>query len=106
MKFRKIFSRIEIQEGALIPKGYGFAYMKYAEAKAVFYRIPLNLMINLHRKISERVMAPSPPRLNRMLDNAYMKGRMDGYRANENHLLDTYEKWRQEKLHLGPKRRV
>lgn len=97
MKLIKILSRRELEEGSLIPRGYGFSYFKYAEAKAVFYPIPLNLIVNFYRKIREVVLGPSPPRLNRMLHDAYMRGQVDAWRITSERLDDAYSDWLQER---------
>jgi hypothetical protein len=98
LKWQRIFSRLDLESGALIPRGYGFAYYQYGQAKVVFYPIPLNLLINLHRKIMDHIIGPSPPKLNRLLHRTYMKGRIDGYRECQRALQEEYERWRYERM--------
>jgi hypothetical protein len=97
MKLRKLLTRYELEGGSLIPRAYGFSYYLYAEGKAVFYPIPLNLLVNLHRKIRERIIGPSPPKLNKMLHDAYARGRIDGFRISQQRLSDALREWQQEK---------
>ena len=97
MKLRRLLTRYDLKEGSLIPRGYGFSHYSYAEATAVFYPIPLNLLVNLYRKICERMIGPSPPKLNKMLHDAYARGRIDGFRISQQRLSDVYREWQQER---------
>ena len=86
MNLRKVFTRDYIEDGGLIPRGYGFAYYEWVSMKAVFYPIPVNLVVNLHRKLHEILVGPSAPKINVLVKRAYMRGRADGYRLLQERL--------------------
>ena len=44
-------SGIEVRSGALIPRGYGFAYQDWSSDCAVFYPIPINVVVYYWRKL-------------------------------------------------------
>ena len=72
-------SRYALVEGQKIPWGYGVAYWDIDTYKAVCYPIPINLIVNLWRKVTYYIMQPSPRKQERMLLDAYQKGLRKGY---------------------------
>jgi hypothetical protein len=98
MQLRKVFSRYELVEGAEIPRGYGLAYVLPREAKSVFYPVPINLIVNLHRKIRELVLFPSSPKLTMLVYSAYLRGRSDGIRLMQDRVTQTLNDLAEERL--------
>lgn len=80
MKLRKVLSAVQIEDGGRIPKGYGLAYHIICERKAVFYPIPINLLVNWYRKLKQRTIIPSLSRLERLQFQAYASGQIRGAR--------------------------
>lgn len=78
MKLQRVFTKLELENGQRIPRGYGLAYWDVVAARAVFYPIPINLLANVHRKIHQRIMWPSPSALDRMLETSYAHGLRSG----------------------------
>ncbi len=104
MKLRQIFTRLDLNEGRRIPKGYGIAYWRLATAEAVLYPIPINLLVNFHRKIQEKIFAPSTPALNRQLHQAYLAGRRDGFRLFQERQISELDKFLVERRNHSWKR--
>ena len=86
MKLRWVFTALQVEDGARIPKGYGLAYHIVCERKAVFYPIPLNLLVNWQRKLKQRIIIPSPSRLERLQFQAYASGQMRGAQMEHDHI--------------------
>ncbi len=56
---KKLFTGIEITEGALIPKGYGIAYWETGRDVAVCYPLPFNFVVSTARAIYRRLVVPT-----------------------------------------------
>lgn len=97
MKLKHVFTKRALEEGERVPRGYGFAYSEVAWQRSVFYPIPLNLLVNLHRKLQERITWPSNPALERMLRIAYSKGIQDGTRIQQERLNREFEMYTRER---------
>ena len=83
-KMKIIYLGIELATGQKLPPGYGLAYRDYLRDCAVFYPVPLNVLVRIAREIYfilARGVIKS--RFERLVKEAEMKGYQQGYREGQ-----------------------
>lgn len=78
MKLQKI-----VNQGEVIPKFYGIAYIDYMRDYAIAYPVPLNLFICFSRWLWHELTRLRKSKLDEMLTNAHRRGFYEGMKANE-----------------------
>ena len=97
MKMKLRIPRYRLEEGERIPWGYGLAYYDFAYAQAVCYPIPLNLIVNVCRKIYWKLAKPSFPKWESELAKAYQRGLVKGWKLRQERFGKDFEEWRKER---------
>ena len=84
MKLIKI--RLELGEGEMIPKGYGVAYRRLDRLTAVFYPIPLNLVVALLNRFWIWLRMGG-----NLYNNGFHKGYDEGYSSGRDYAFNQYK---------------
>ena len=75
--------RREIEEGEIIPKGYGVAYYNFTTHHVVCYPIPFNIFANWLRKLYFRILNPSLHEIEQKCHKAYHEGLVKGWKLHQ-----------------------
>ena len=101
--------KLEVREGAMIPKYYGIAYLEIDRLIAVAYPVPFNLVIGVFRKIWNWIRVPEGL-FKSGYDNGYLKGKEEGrkyafdqvkkqiIKGEVQNIIEDYHKFEQEAL--------
>jgi len=87
----------ELEEGGLLPRGFGIAYYEYYSNHVICYPIPLNLFINWGRKLYYKIIGPSIPDIEKRLHRAYTKGVKAGWKAHKTRMEEELERFLTER---------
>lgn len=72
---------IELNEGEVIPKGYGLAYHNMSKPSYVVSPIPLNIVIRLYKEIEWKfIKGLWKSKRDKELYQAYLKGKQDRFK--------------------------
>ena len=72
--FRKVLTRQLIEDGAKLPRGYGFAWRDFDTASHVAYPIPFNVLFRGLRRLYHWIISQK----HSVLDEARIKGIHEG----------------------------
>ena len=90
---KRIILKKEVVEGARLPPGYGVAYYDWTMYRCVAYPVPLNLVVAVANRFWHWVTMWHPLAVERKVQEAYARGRQDGWEARGMALLTEYDKW-------------
>ena len=112
-RLRKVYFRQELLTNEnIVPWWYGFYQHDYSRAAKIFYPIPLNILLRFAVGLYWRFANPLRSGRERELNEAYARGRRDGWKAgvregkvqgyNEKTYPEIFKKENQLDTHLHP----
>jgi hypothetical protein len=70
--------------GEMLPKFYGIAYLDYQRDYAFAYPVPINLIVRFGRWLWYEIVRYRPMKLDKLLHEAYEKGRSEHAQEKDN----------------------
>jgi len=86
-----------LEEGERIPRGYGIAYYDVLTDSIVCYPIPLNVVVNVCKKLYYRIVSLSLDEKDKLQMINYRRGFNDGIEHYRKFVQKTYEEYMRER---------